>query len=207
MNSETFATLAMQRLVDQLQAGDLSAQDEICRRVGERLQRLASKMLKTYPGVNRWEQTDDVLQNSLLRLLKALKAVRPDNMRAFFGLATEQLRRQLLDLNRHYQGACGHGRHLVDMPVRGGAETGLHEPADAATSPSQTAALERWQALHEAVANLPDEEREVFGLVFYQGWTQKQIAELLEVNERTIRRYWQSVCIRLNDMLQGELPL
>lgn len=208
MNSETFATLTMQRLVDRIQAGDDAAREEICRRVGERLQRLASKMLKSFPGVQRFEQTDDVLQNSLMRLLKALQAVRPDNTRAFFGLATEQLRRQLLDLNRHYQGAGGHGRNLVEMPAKSDDTAVLRlNPVDAATSPSQAAALERWQALHEAVEKLPAEEREVFGLVFYQGWTQKQIAELLAVNERTVRRYWQSVCLRLNEMLQGELPL
>ncbi|MFO0999440.1 MAG: sigma-70 family RNA polymerase sigma factor [Planctomycetaceae bacterium] len=209
MDSESFATLTMQGLVDRIQAGDSKAQDEICRRVGERLERLASKMLKSYPGVKRWEQTDDVLQNSLMRLLKALKAVKPDNMRAFFGLATEQLRRQLLDLNRHYQGVCGHGRNLVDLPAAGTDETAVPalDPADDAASMDQTAELDRWHALHEAVEKLPVEEREVFGLVFYQGWTQAQIAELLNVNERTIRRYWQSVCMRLSEMLQGELPI
>jgi len=209
MDSETFATLAMQQLVDRIQAGDAAAQDEICRRVGERLERLASKMLKSYPGVKRWEQTDDVLQNALMRLLKALKAVKPENMRAFFGLATEQLRRQLLDLNRHYQGVCGHGRNLVDMPAGATDETALPvlDPVDGATGPGRTAELDRWQALHEAVEKLPTEEREVFGLAFYHGWTQAQIAELMNVNERTIRRYWQSVCMRLSEMLQGDLPL
>lgn len=209
MDSETFATFAMQRLVDRIQAGDAAAQDEICRRVGERLERLASKMLKSYPGVKRWEQTSDVLQNSLMRLLKALKAVKPDNMRAFFGLATEQLRRQLLDLNRHYQGACGHGRNLVDIPAGRADDTAApaFDPADAHAGSQQAEELDRWQALHEAVEKLPPEEREVFGLVFYQGWTQVQIAELMHVNERTVRRYWQSGCLKLSEMLQGDLPV
>ena len=209
MDSESFATLTMQGLVDRIQAGEAAAQDEICRRVGQRLERLASKMLKSYPGVKRWEQTDDVLQNALMRLLKALKAIKPDNMRAFFGLATEQMRRQLLDLNRHYQGVCGHGQNLVDMPAAAADETVLPgiDPEDLAAGKDKGAELDRWQALHEAVETLPVEEREVFGLVFYHGWTQAQIAELLNVNERTIRRYWQSVCMRLSEMLQGELPI
>ena len=209
MDSESFATLTMQGLVDRIQTGDAAAQDEICRRVGQRLERLASKMLKSYPGVKRWEQTDDVMQNALMRLLKALKAVKPDNMRAFFGLATEQMRRQLLDLNRHYQGVCGHGKNLVDMPAAAADKTVLPgiDPEDLAAGKNKGAELDRWQALHEAVETLPVEEREVFGLVFYHGWTQAQIAELLNVNERTIRRYWQSVCMRLSEMLQGELPI
>ncbi len=95
------------------------------------------------------------------------------------------------------------------MPAAGTDETAVPaiDPEDLAAGKDQAAELERWQALHEAVETLPVEEREVFGLVFYHGWTQGQIAELLNVNERTIRRYWQSVCMRLSEMLQGELPL
>jgi DNA-directed RNA polymerase specialized sigma24 family protein len=42
--------------------------------------------------------------------------------------------------------------------------------------------------------------------VFYHGWTQAQIAELFEVDERTIRRRWQSACLRLNELVGGDLP-
>ena len=89
------------------------------------------------------------------------------------------------------------------MPVQ---QLGELDPADANAGPEQAAELDRWQALHEAVEKLPVEEREVFGLVFYHGWTQIQIAELLNVNERTVRRYWQSVCLRLSELLNGDLP-
>jgi RNA polymerase sigma-70 factor (ECF subfamily) len=208
MESESFATQSMQRLVDRIREGDVKAQDELCRRVGERLERLTRKMLKSFPGVQRWEQTDDVLQTSLLRLLRALKAVRPENTRAFFGLATEQLRRQLLDLNRHYKGVLGHGRNLVDrLPFTSGeSELQMFDPADPQSRPGQSAELERWEALHEAAGTLPVDEREIFGLVFYQGWTQPQIAEMLQVNERTIRRRWQAVCLKMSRLLGGDLP-
>lgn len=46
--------------------------------------------------------------------------------------------------------------------------------------------LERWAAFHEAVGRLPAEPREVFGLAFYHGWTQRQTAELFGVDERTV---------------------
>ena len=39
-----------------------------------------------------------------------------------------------------------------------------------------------------------------------QGWTQVQIAELFQVDERTIRRRWQSACLRLHQLVKGELP-
>jgi hypothetical protein len=54
-------------------------------------------MLRGFPAVQRWADTRDVLQASLLRLLHALEEVRPSSSRDFFGLAAEQIRRELLD--------------------------------------------------------------------------------------------------------------
>lgn len=208
MDAEEFATLTMQRLVDRIQDGDRRAQDELLRRVGDRLERLARKMLQTFPGVRRWEQPEDVLQNASLRLLKALAVVRPENTRAFFGLAAEQLRRQLLDLNRHYQGALGHGRHLPEQPARvlGGESMSAFDPVDQALDSAHITELDRWQALHEAVDLLRAEEREVFGMIFYQGCIQSHVASLMQISDRTVRRHWQSACLRLKELLKGDLP-
>ena len=41
---------------------------------------------------------------------------------------------------------------------------------------------------------------------FYGNLTQAEIAELFQVTERTVRRYWQSACVRLNEALGGVLP-
>jgi RNA polymerase sigma factor (sigma-70 family) len=48
-------------------------------------------------------------------------------------------------------------------------------------------------AFHAAVEQLPDAEREVVELTFYHGLTQPEIAELLGVDERTVRRRWRAV--------------
>lgn len=57
--------------LDRVQAGDLAAREELLRGVGNRLERLARKMLRRFPGVHRWVETDDVLQSALVRLLRA----------------------------------------------------------------------------------------------------------------------------------------
>ena len=49
-------------------------------------------------------------------------------------------------------------------------------------------------------------EREVVGLIFYHGWKQKEVAELLSVSERQARRYWLQACCRLKELVQGDLP-
>ena len=56
------------------------------------------------------------------------------------------------------------------------------------------------------VERLPVEEREVVGLIYYHGWTQQQVAELLGVSERTVRRHWVSAVARLSTGLGGLFP-
>jgi RNA polymerase sigma factor (sigma-70 family) len=56
------------------------------------------------------------------------------------------------------------------------------------------------------VEHLPEDEREVVGLIFYHGWTQAEAAELLGVDARTVRRRWRSACLRLSEELGGHLP-
>ena len=83
--------------------------------VCERLQTLAHVMLRDYPRVKRWEETADVLQNALIRLHRALQTVIPPSPRDFFRLATLQIRRELVDLARHYYGPEGIGANQKSM--------------------------------------------------------------------------------------------
>src|SRR5262245_35729 len=99
----SFRTSQLLGLVDRMRAGDEAAADELFRRLGDRLERLARKMLRGFPAVRRWEQTPDVLQKASLRLLRALQKVRPDSTRAFFALAGKHMRYELMDLKRHYR--------------------------------------------------------------------------------------------------------
>ncbi len=190
----TFHTAQLHGWLDRIQAGDSAAPDELLRAVCGRLERLAHKLLRRFPSVHCWAQTDDVLQNSLLRLLRALQAVRPRSVREFFALAAQQMRRELLDLARHFNGRAGTGP-LVAPP---GVAEEQPEPPARGDDPAE---LERWCAFHEQVEALPLEEREVVGLIFYHGWSQAEVAELLQVSERTVRRYWESALVRLHRVL------
>src|SRR5262245_53991081 len=105
------STTLLQGYLERMGTGDVAARDELFRQVGGRLERLTRKMLKGFPGVQRWAQTDDVLQNALVRLLRALQDVHPVTVREFFALTAEQVRRELLDLARHYYGPQGRGAH------------------------------------------------------------------------------------------------
>jgi RNA polymerase sigma factor (sigma-70 family) len=196
-------TTCLRQLVDRLQHGDDAASDELLRRAGARLEQLSRDMLRRFPGVQRYEQTGDVLQGASLRLIRALKEVRPDSTRAFFGLAAEQIRRELLDLARHYFGPLGWGANHdsnVLSPDGQGPLDGLREPACPVEGPEE---LAQWTEFHETVCRLTDEEREVFDLHYYHGLRPIEIGELLGQGERNVRRRWRHACHRLNSLLQG----
>ena len=114
-----------------MNAGDASARGELVGHARERLLRLTRKMLQDFRRVHRWEDSDDVLHDALFRLDQALQVVKVASVREFFRLAAKQIRRQLIDLARHYYGPQGPGKkHATPAPrVAEGALPG-HEKAD-----------------------------------------------------------------------------
>jgi RNA polymerase sigma-70 factor (ECF subfamily) len=199
-------TTVIQGWIDRLRAGDDFARQSLLACASDRLALLARKMLRAYPGVHRWEQTDDVLQNALVRLDRALRSVAPATAQEFFRLANTQIRRELIDLARHYSGPQGKGvkpQNWADANVNGRTEDQLGEVSDLTHEPSRIAV---WTEFHRRVAELADDEREVFELLWYQALTQAQAAAVLGVSERTVSRRWISARLKLNDLLSGHLP-
>ena len=155
-------------------------------------------MLKKFAHVRRYEQTNDVLQNALIRLLRSLETIRPTSTADFFGLAGLHLRRELLDLARYY-------RHLRRQPETANDANSEIDPLAQVLDPAETPEeLDRWCAFHENVELLPTEQCEVVGLIFYNGWTQVHVAELLGISVRTVRRCWEDAMERLHTVAGTE---
>jgi RNA polymerase sigma-70 factor (ECF subfamily) len=192
-------TVHLQRCLERLQAGDESARKDLLNGACERLRRLTQAMLRDYRRLKRWEQTDDVLQSALLRLYRALESVTPATLREFYRLAALQVRRELIDLARHYFGPESAGAHHQSSD----GELPTREPADSTDRPDR---LANWAEFHEQASNLPEEEQEVFDLVWYQELTHAQAAGLLNVSTKTVQRRWHSACLRLHEALGGDLP-
>jgi RNA polymerase sigma-70 factor (ECF subfamily) len=182
-----------------MRAGDRPAREELLRRTWRRLERLARTILGRFPNVRRWAETDDVLQGALLRLLRTLDKVEPASTRDLLGLAAEHIRRELLDVARHYYGPQGVGAHEAGTALHARKNPAVHE---AAVPGEPAEELERWCRFHQGVEQLPAAEREVVGLVFYHGWTQAEVAQLFGVSARTVRRWWQAALLRLNGLLE-----
>jgi RNA polymerase sigma-70 factor (ECF subfamily) len=191
-------TTQLQLWLARLRQGDAGARDELLRSVCGRLEVLARRMLRKFPRVQRWEQTSDVLNSALMRLLRALEQVEPESVRAFYGLAALQIRRELLDMLRRIRGPQGVGANHESGRLDPDRPSGDGELVDRA---EDTAELERWAAFHEEVERLPAREREVVGLVFYHGWTQEEVAAEFGVDVRTVQRWWQSARLKLYDRM------
>jgi RNA polymerase sigma factor (sigma-70 family) len=198
-------TVELQRWLEALRSGDDRGRQELVNHACERLRKLTRRMLKEFPVVGRWEQTDDVLQNASMRLYRALADVTPESLRHFYSLAALQIRRELRDLAKHY---LGPQRQTAGYYTSEGGIT-CHErhaseaPAGNEESPST---LEGWTAFHAEVDRLPESEREVFSLLWYQGLSQNEAAEVLGVSLRTVKRRWQTARLLLYQSLHGDGP-
>lgn len=168
------------------------ARDQMIEIAIERMDRLARMMIRSYPTLARWEQTDDVVQEAIVRLIRALRAMKPESGRHFFNLVTVQIRRTLIDLSR---------RHLGPMSQAANQETDhLGEvgraPADQTDGP-QT--LAEWSEFHEAVDRLPVDCQEVFSLNWYAGMTHADVARVLNVSAKTVGRRLLAAKLHLSE--------
>jgi RNA polymerase sigma-70 factor (ECF subfamily) len=192
----------VQALLDLHASGVPRARDELTALAYAHLTRLAQAMLRKYPGVQRWEETDDVMQGASLRLYRALADVTPATPADFFRLAAAQIRRELIDLARRFAGPHGLGaRHESHDPAQG--DQPIDHASDETHDPSH---LAEWSAFHQHAGSLPDPQRAVFDLIYYQGLSQPEVAEALGTSERTVRREWQKARVALHDAIGGRLP-
>lgn len=191
----------LENCLGQLASGDDSARRMVLELASERLYRLTRVMFHQFPSLRNWEETPDIHQRAMLRLFQALDDVRPENPRQLFNLAALQVKRILIDLSRHYAvSRDGVQRHPIPAS-RSADAAGLlqNQPQDESLQPGS---LENWTAFHEKIGSLPDPEREVTMLLFYDGLGQAEVAQLMEVSIRTVKRLWHSAKMLLRKMME-----
>lgn len=144
--------------------------------------------------MKRWSETDDVLQNAMIRLHRSLANVKPESPRQFYGLAATQIRRELIDLARHFSGPEGIGSsHQTDD-----GET-IKRSSEADYKPES---VERWSEFHTQVDELAAEQRAVVDLLWYEGMSQPEAAKVLGISLATLKRRWQAARLQLSDQLK-----
>src|SRR5215470_4650363 len=171
---------AVQRYLDAL-AGDQPAEPivrALLDRSVRRLQLLCTNLLHrkyrrlTLPPVNL--QPEEMLDAVVERLLKAMRSVRPQTVRQFFALVNQHMRWELNDV----------ARRLDEQP----AALELREDMVPAPASSGSVLTPDGRRMLEAIDDLPEDERDVFGLLHNQGLTQGEAAEVLGGSVRTVQR-------------------
>ncbi len=190
----------VQQLLPRAVMGDRAAIDAVLRHTCDRLTSLTRRMLGDFQRVRRWAETDDVLQNAMLRLVTALRDVKPVTARDFLALAALQIRRELIDLARRFYGPEGIGANQESRAPEDSHHPGPEHKGDLSHEPSS---LAQWTELHQQIGALPDDEREVVGLLFYQGLSQAEAAEVLNISVRTVQRRWHTALCKLHRVWQG----
>jgi RNA polymerase sigma factor (sigma-70 family) len=197
--SEQATTAAVQRYLDAL-AGDQPAEPivrALLDRSVRRLQLLCTNLLYrqyrrlTLPPVNL--QPEEMLDAVVERLLKAMRSVHPQNVRQFFALVNQHMRWELNDV----------ARRLDEQPTAVEVREDM-VPAPPASSVSDLTPDGR--RILKAIDELPEDEREVFGLVHIQGLMQGEAAEVLGVSVRTVQRRLNRSLLLLSKELEDLRP-
>lgn len=171
-----------------------------------RMQTLAHRMIRGFPQVRRWDDTADVVQAAGLRLHRALGDVHVRDARHLLRLAALQIRRELLDLARkHGSPESPAVRHETNAFVTAdGTLLKTDLVTDETAEPPEV--LESWSRFHDVIAELPQDDREIFDLIWFMGATQSDVAAVLGSSSRTVRRQWESIKHRIKVALGRESP-
>jgi RNA polymerase sigma factor (TIGR02999 family) len=177
-------------ILDAIQRGDPKAADELLPLIYEELRRLAAhKMANEAPGQTL--QPTALVHEAWLQLV-GQNDPGWQNRAHFFGAAAEAMRRILIDRARRKR-ALRHGGGQVRVEWD---ESALEAPDD------DEKILQIHDAL-EALAVEDPQKAEIVKLRFFAGLGHEEIATLLGVNEKTVRRHWEVAKVRLFQIIKA----
>ena len=185
-------TVHMKRCLRRLSDDDVAARAELLGFAHRRLKQLASRMFCRFPRLHAYEHEDDLFQEAMIRLWQSLDGVEPTTVTAFMELAALQMRRSLCDLARKHHGRASKLKSdELESPISKPASeiAANHQIEDATNAPEM---LMVWEEFHRAAGELNEPERTAFDLLFYGELPQGQVADLMGISERQVRRHWQS---------------
>lgn len=182
-------TTTLQRILDGITCQKGQSYEALLSHSVNRLRILAHQGLAGFKKLAGLLETDDILQEAVIRLQRSLGEVRPTTVRGYLGLASIQIRRVLIDAGRKLLGPLGFGKNEI---------TG--QPLDSFPNPISDSVL-RWIAFHDMIDSLLPEEREVVDMHFVHGMTHEETSTLLGISVSTCKRRWLSARVKLGDIL------
>jgi RNA polymerase sigma factor (sigma-70 family) len=174
----------VQEWLDRHRAGQDPPLDELCQLFQDQLRRLVRPRLRQFPDVRLEEQTTDIANESLVRLLAALREVSPPTT---------------LDLNRFLAGIIR--RVLLDRAkaIRRRVLPAASPDIEVPWSPDDTdhpVDSDLMESFHEYVEGLPAREKALFDLLYYRGLNTTAAAAILGLPTTTLKRRWVEARLR-----------
>jgi len=203
--SGSTTTVRLQHCLRRLAIQDDAARSELLEHAASRLAVLAKRMFSRIPALRHREDSEDAFQQAMLRLWESLEQVEPGTVAEFMGLAAREMRGALRDLARsHFEMRNGVAGPETNPPlIRNQAFVCNKQLADSTWAPDDLAC---WSEFHAAADRLREPERTAFDLLYYHALPQGEVAELMQVSERQVRRYWQGAREKLARTLEEWLP-
>jgi RNA polymerase sigma factor (TIGR02999 family) len=172
-------------LLGRMRAGDVGARDAVFAAAYEELRRLARARLRD-GGRNTVLATTSLVHEAYLRFVHSGE-LRAEDRRAFFAYASQVMRSVILNSVRERKAE----RRGGDVPFL----TLSTELVDDLAADEDTILK-----VHEALEVLQQADgrlAQVVEMRYFGGYSEQEIAETLEVTERTVRNDWQKARIML----------
>jgi RNA polymerase sigma factor (TIGR02999 family) len=166
------------RLLRQVATGDGSARDALFATAYPVLENLARARLRD-GGRNTLLDTRGLVHESYLRYVRG-GALRAEDRRAFFAFASQVMRSVIVSSARERAAEKrGSGRRCLTLSTQ--------EPEQL---PAGEDDILRVHDALEALAKVDARLAEVVQMRYFGGYSEREIAETLEVTERTVQRLW-----------------
>jgi RNA polymerase sigma factor (TIGR02999 family) len=178
-------------LIQKVQTGDAHARDRLFEAAYPELRKLARSRLRD-GGRNTVLDTTALVHESYLKFVGG-GGLRAEDRRAFFAYASRIMRSVVIDSVRERR-AERRGGDLAEVTLNTGLIAGIPSGADEVL----------W--VHEALDALQQAEPRLATVVemrYFGGYSETEIAEALDLTERTVRRDWDKARMLLLAMLKS----
>jgi len=173
-----------------MHAGDARARDALFAAAYDELRRLARSRLRD-GGRNTVLETTSLVHECYLRFLGAGE-LRAEDRRTFFAYASQVMRSVILNNVRERQAE----RRGGDVP-----QLTLSTEIEAGLSTDESTLLKVQEAL-EVLEQADSRLAQVALMRYFGGYTEQEIADTLNVTERTVRRDWERARLILREALR-----